>query len=166
MTIARRSAVLLGGLALAVLAGCAGSDKPKPTPLVELSPKIAGRQVWSAKVNGVDFPLGISVRAGRAHVAGNDGTVMALDAQTGALVWQGNAGARLSAGVGSDGRFAAVVTRDNEVVVMEGAMCCGGPACPHASPPRPWWRASACLSWVWTVWCTPLMPWTVGASGC
>jgi len=120
MTIARRSAVLLGGLALAVLAGCAGSDKPKPTPLVELSPKIAGRQVWAAKVNGVDFPLGISVRAGRAHVAGNDGTVLAIDAQTGALVWQGNAGARLSAGVGSDGRFAAVVTRDNEVVVMEG----------------------------------------------
>ncbi|TDM06366.1 MAG: outer membrane protein assembly factor BamB [Ideonella sp. MAG2] len=120
MKIARRSAVILGGLALVVLAGCAGGDRPKPTPLVELTPKIAGRQVWSAKVDGVQFPLGISVRAGRAHVAGNDGTVLALDAQTGATVWQANVGARLSAGVGSDGRFAAVVTRDNEVVVLEG----------------------------------------------
>lgn len=119
MTIVRRSALMMGALALSVLVGCAG-DKPKPTPLLEISPKIAGRQVWSAKVDGVNFPLGVSVRAGRAHVAGNDGTVLALDAQTGALVWRGNAGGRLSAGVGSDGRFAAVVTRDNEVVVMEG----------------------------------------------
>jgi outer membrane protein assembly factor BamB len=44
---------------------------------------------------------------------------MALDAATGREVWRGQAGARLSAGVGSDGRFAAVVTRDNDLVVLD-----------------------------------------------
>ena len=36
-----------------------------------------------------------------------------------ASCWRANAGAPLAAGVGSDGRFAAVVTRDNELVVFE-----------------------------------------------
>src|SRR5207244_3612237 len=43
----------------------------------------------------------------------------AYAAETGAEVWRGNAGAPLAAGVGSDGRYAAVVTRDNEVVAFD-----------------------------------------------
>jgi outer membrane protein assembly factor BamB len=44
---------------------------------------------------------------------------MALRSDNGQEIWRGNAGARLAAGVGSDGRYAAAVTRDNEVVVLE-----------------------------------------------
>lgn len=104
-------------LALGFL-GCA-SDKPKPTPLESVEAKIAGRQVWNARIEGVQFPLGVTVRDGQFIVAGNDGTVLALAAADGREQWRGNVGARISAGVGSDGRFAAVVTRGNELVVLE-----------------------------------------------
>lgn len=104
---------------LAVLAGCA-ADKPKPKPLEPVTPKIAGRQVWSAKLDSVRFPLSVVSRDGQFVVAGTDGTVMALDAQSGRQLWRVNAGAPLTAGVGSDGRFHAVVTADNRLVVFDG----------------------------------------------
>jgi len=106
-------------VALAVLAGCS-ADKPKPASLESLEPQIAGRQVWNTRLSDVTFPLSVTVRAGRFHVASDNGTVVALEAATGREVWRGEAGGRISAGVGSDGRYAAVVTRDNELVVMDG----------------------------------------------
>jgi outer membrane protein assembly factor BamB len=106
------------GVAVAALAACS-ADKPKPTPLETVAPQIAGRLVWSTRVDTLNFPMAPTLRDGQFIVAGGDGTVLALDAQTGREQWRGSAGARLSAGVGSDGRFAAVVTRDNDLVVLE-----------------------------------------------
>ncbi len=108
----------MASLLAAGLAGCA-ADKPKPTALEAISPQIAGRQVWSARVDSVQFPLAVAVRDGAFIVAGSDGTVLSLDAQSGRELWRGQAGDKLSAGVGSDGRFAAVVTRDNQLVVLD-----------------------------------------------
>jgi outer membrane assembly lipoprotein YfgL len=105
--------------AVLVIAGCAGSSKPKPQPLEPLTPKIGGTLAWSQRVDSVKFPLAVAVTKGQFTVAGDDGTVLALDAESGREVWRGNAGAKLSAGVGSDGRFAAVVTRDGELVVFD-----------------------------------------------
>ncbi len=102
----------------AALVGCA-ADKPKPAALEAVTPQIAGRQVWSARLDSVQFPLAVAVRDGAFIVAGTDGTVLSLDAQSGAERWRGQAGNKLSAGVGSDGRFAAVVTRDNELVLLD-----------------------------------------------
>lgn len=115
-----RSTWRLAALALVctLLAACA-ADKPKPTPLEAVTAQIAGRQVWNAKLDAVQFPLAVTVRDGHFIVAGTDGTVLALDAASGREVWRGQAGARLSAGVGSDGRRAAVVTVDNELVVLD-----------------------------------------------
>jgi len=119
----RRLAVPLSwgaaGLALALLAGC-GATKPKPTPLQPVVAKIAGRQVWSAKIDGVRFPLAPVVRDGNFIVASSGGMLLALEAATGRQVWSANAGAQLSAGVGSDGRFHAVVTVNNQLVVFDG----------------------------------------------
>ena len=103
---------------VAALLGCA-ADKPEPMKLELATPMIAGRQVWNSTVGGVQFPLAVTVREGAFIVAGSDGLVLALDAQTGGERWRGQAGATLSAGVGSDGRLAAVVTVDNELVVLE-----------------------------------------------
>lgn len=113
--VALRSAALLAALALA---GCS-SDKPKPSPLEPFTPRIAGRVVWSTGIGAIDFPLGVAVRDGRFIAAASNGTVLALDAETGAEAWRAQVGAGLSAGVGSDGRFTSVVTRDNEVVTIE-----------------------------------------------
>jgi outer membrane assembly lipoprotein YfgL len=114
--LSRRLAALA---AVLVIAGCAGSSKPKPQPLEPLTPKIGGTLAWSQRVDSVKFPLAVAVTKGQFTVAGDDGTVLALDAESGREVWRGNAGAKLSAGVGSDGRFAAVVTRDGELVVFD-----------------------------------------------
>lgn len=103
---------------LAALGGCA-SDKPEPMKLEPVTAQIAGRQVWYAYVGSVQFPLAAVARDGAFIVAGSDGLVLAVDAQTGVDRWRGQAGGKLSAGVGSDGRVAAVVTLDNELVVLE-----------------------------------------------
>ena len=121
MTLARigllsRAAAAIG-LAAALL-GCA-ADKPDPMKLEPVTAQIAGRQVWHSAVGGVKFPLSVTVRDGAFIAAGSDGLVVAIDAQTGVDRWRGQAGGKLSAGVGSDGRIAAVVTVDNELVVLE-----------------------------------------------
>ncbi len=116
----RQGWLLVAGVAVvAGLVGCA-ADKPKPAVLETVSAQIAGRQVWNARVDSVQFPLAVAVREGKFIVAGTDGTVLSLDAATGRELWRGQAGGKLSAGVGSDGQRAAVVTVDNELVVLDG----------------------------------------------
>ncbi len=108
-------------LAAAFMAvACSSTDRPKPTPLENFTPSIAGRQVWSLRLTSVTFPLGVAVRDGKLFSASDDGTVVALQADSGTELWRASAGAPLSAGVGSDGRFASVVTRDNDVVTLAG----------------------------------------------
>lgn len=120
MTVASRLGPWRAGLVVAVLAGCAsGPDKPKPTPLEPFKPAIAGKQVWSQRVDGIDFPLSVAVHGETFTVASRGGTVLALQAATGRELWRASVGDRLSAGVGSDGRHAAVVTRDGELVTIE-----------------------------------------------
>jgi outer membrane assembly lipoprotein YfgL len=114
--------VLVGAAAAVVLvaglAGCA-SDRPKPTPLQEFTPKLAARQAWKAQVDRVSFPLTPTVREGRVHVASDTGAVQAIDVVTGQVAWEARLNVRIAAGVGSDGRRAAVVTQDNQLVVLE-----------------------------------------------
>jgi outer membrane assembly lipoprotein YfgL len=112
------ASVVAASLLVALLAGCA-SPKPKPAPLEEFAPRISGRAVWQASIGKIGFPLVVPVRDGRFIVADDGGTVLALDADTGREAWRADVGARLSAGVGSDGRTAAVVTREGELVAIE-----------------------------------------------
>lgn len=121
MRLARFESMFIGGALLCAvlsLVGCS-ADKPQPRPLDSLAPKIVGNAAWNASVNGVDFPLAVAVNGGLFTVAASDGTVLALDATSGREVWRASAGAKIAAGVGSDGRFAAVVTRDGELVIFE-----------------------------------------------
>jgi outer membrane protein assembly factor BamB len=115
----RMSAGLALLLAAALLAGCSSTERPKPAQLEANVPLLSVRQVWSAQIGAVDFPLDVRVQADRVYVASSAGVVAALDAASGKDLWRANLSEALSAGVGSDGRLAAVVTRGNEVVVLD-----------------------------------------------
>ncbi|MFD1710739.1 outer membrane protein assembly factor BamB [Ottowia sp. GY511] len=108
-------------LAAVVLAGCAsGSARPKPA---ELPPNVAlmgVRAAWTARIPAVNFPLQVRVLGSQVLLAGSDGSLVTLDANTGGEVARANAGAALSAGVGGDGKTTAVVTRDNVVIALQG----------------------------------------------
>ena len=115
---ARGLAISLAASAAVVLAGCA-ADKPKPTPLENLTPRIAASQVWEARIGTVGFPMVPTVSGGVFYVASGSGDVVALQADSGAPLWRASAGGAISAGVGSDGRYTSVVTRGNEVVTFD-----------------------------------------------
>jgi outer membrane protein assembly factor BamB len=112
--------VLAVGAMLLALAGCAsGPEKPKPTELGPNPALIQVRLAWTARIGPVEFPLEARVQGGAVTLAASDGTVAALDGATGRDLWRGTAGAAIGAGTGSDGRLAAVVTRSNDLVVLE-----------------------------------------------
>jgi len=111
----RATLALLGLLVL----GACSSDKPKPTPLENFTAKIAGMQAWNLSIGRIDFPLVPAVRGGTFYVAAGNGDVLAVQAETGAVAWRASAGDAIAAGVGSDGRYASVVTRGNEVVTFD-----------------------------------------------
>lgn len=111
-------AALLGGAAL--LAACSGSPRPKPTPLESLTPAIAGRVVWSQRVDGAPEPSAVAVAGERFVVASAGGTLAAFEAESGREAWRVAVGQPLATGPGTDGRHTAVVTRGGEVVVVEG----------------------------------------------
>lgn len=120
-----RLAAAVGAVALAAgLAGCSmmpsifGSDKPKPAELPPNAALIAVRPAWTARVGAVTLPLTVSVNGGTIALAGGDGTVAVIDAATGRDVWRASAGGPLAAGVGSDGKLVAVVSRANELVAL------------------------------------------------
>jgi outer membrane protein assembly factor BamB len=105
-------------LCLGLVACSSTPDKLKPAPLNAPASVIATNKVWTAQIGAADAPLTPVVAAGRVFVASSSGTVAALDAATGQDIWRTDVGGALGAGVGSDGQTAAVVTRENELVVL------------------------------------------------
>ena len=119
----RTHAALVALVALAaigLLAGCAsGSDKPKPAELGPNAALISVRQAWSTRIGQVSFPVDAKVNGNVITVASSDGTVAGLDGATGQDRWRVSVGTAISAAAGADGRYAAVVTKGNQLVVLE-----------------------------------------------
>ncbi|MBI2732572.1 MAG: outer membrane protein assembly factor BamB [Aquabacterium sp.] len=103
----------------AVLAAC-GSSKPSPASLESLStPNVRLTTVWSQRVGSVDGQLSLAVSNGVVTTASTDGDIVSFDLVTGKERWRAQAKADLSAMVGSDGRYAAVVTQANELLAFD-----------------------------------------------
>ena len=102
------------------LAGCAsGPDGPKPAELGPNTALLGIRQAWVTKTGEIGFPLDVKVVGSTVTVASSSGVLQLIDARTGADVWRVDVSTALSAGVGSDGVFTAVVSRDNQLIVLE-----------------------------------------------
>jgi outer membrane protein assembly factor BamB len=120
------TAVLAAG---ALLAGCA-DDVAKPTPLEPLPAKISGHEVWKLSLGGAAFSSltgsagfaaqGVTAAGNNFVIGALNGALVSVDADTGKENWRADAGGRLSTGIGSDGRFSAVVTRDGDLVTLDG----------------------------------------------
>ncbi len=110
--------VALAGLCVA-LAACSGPSRPKPTEIQGVPVLQDMRSSWTANVGKIDFPLVASVREDRIALANSQGVVAVLDATTGKDIWRLRLDQAISAGVGSDGQQLAVVTRNNELVVLQ-----------------------------------------------
>ena len=112
------SLVLALGLGLA---GCGTSvEAPKPADLGPNIPLLSVRTAWTAQIGAVQFPLALRPVGNTVFVAASDGTVAALDARTGQDLWRMSVKSPVSSGVGSDGRYVAVVTQGNELVMIDG----------------------------------------------
>lgn len=107
------------------LAGCSlwggSAERQKPADLAVNVPVMGVRQAWIAQLGSMsEAPLVAHVLGTTVTLASKEGTVIALDAHTGGDVWRIKLGERLAAGVGSDGRWTAVVSEGSELIVMDG----------------------------------------------
>ena len=118
----KTAAVATAALALAGCGLFSSSSGPKPAPLPPLERAQDVRVLWTAQVGGADRFVFTPAAAGDSvYAAGRDGTVVRLDAASGAERWRASTERRLSAGVGGDGRIAAVATEDGEVIALDAA---------------------------------------------
>ncbi len=107
-------------VAVCLVAACSSTpDGPKPTELGPNAALLGVRLAWSSKIGDVNFPMDVKVTGNTVTLASSSGVVAAIDARTGGDIWRASLGTPLAAGAGSDGRYAAVVTRNNELVVLD-----------------------------------------------
>lgn len=114
-----RKCTIFSLLPVLLLGACAGPDKPKSVDLGPNTPLIGVRSAWNARVGNIGFPLQMRVVGDRVYVADTNGDVAAIDSNSGGDVWRTALSTKLTAGVGSDGRYAAVVSAANEVIVLD-----------------------------------------------
>ena len=107
-------------ISIVILGGCFGGvKKPQPAELQPVVALVSARQSWTSRIGPVNFPLETTVSGTSVGVAGGDGSVALIDARTGGDIWRLTLNTPIAAGVGSDGKLLAVVTRANEVVAMQ-----------------------------------------------
>lgn len=110
--------IFLISLIAVFFSACAGPERPKPVGLGPNVPLIGIKPVWTAQIGAVGFPLQIQAAGDSVFVAGSEGVVAQINATTGKDTWRIALGAELTAGVGADGRYAAVVSRANQLIVI------------------------------------------------
>ena len=104
---------------LAALAACSSTiQRPKPAEITSVEVQQEIRPLWDLRLSKVNLSLVAHVSQGRVALADSQGTVAVIDAQTGKDVWRVTLDQPITAGVGGDDNLLAVVTRNNDVVVL------------------------------------------------
>ncbi len=113
-----QAATYLIAFSLLLTACSSAPEKPKPAELAPNVALVGVKPVWSNRVGEIGYSVELAVVGNTVFAAGGDGTVSAMDAASGRDLWRASVGAPVAAGVGSDGKRAAVVTRGNDLVVL------------------------------------------------
>ena len=125
---------IAAAMSLAALAGCSSlpslsslnpfsksAPRNPPAALVEFKPTLVVRSAWTASIGKAgSFVFSPAASDGSIFAAAADGSVARFDAATGRQLWRINAGAPLSAGVGTDGKTVAVATDKGMVIAFDG----------------------------------------------
>lgn len=112
----RRWALGLVFFVLGAVSACS-TPKPEPLPLAPLLPVVETDLVWSQQLGVAAETMRPHTTSGRIWLANAAGTLSVLNSQTGEPLWRLDLGQPVVTGVGSDGHTAAVITRDNHLVV-------------------------------------------------
>jgi len=126
----RRYVALLVCCTVILLAGCSSTSVEPPAELIEFSPELTVKTVWSAQVGlGIgdkDLRLSPYMEDGVLYVNDHRGVVMALQADTGKQRWQVDLGESLSSGPGvgegkvliggADGQVVALAVEDGKIL--------------------------------------------------
>ena len=112
------AAIISIAAVVSVTACSSNTKRPQPVELGAVTPLVAAPQIWTSRVGPVTFALQPGVANNTISLASDDGTVVLLDALTGRDIWRVALASPISAGVGSDGSTAAVVTKSNELVTL------------------------------------------------
>jgi outer membrane protein assembly factor BamB len=115
------TAPLLLCAVLLAMSGCSVFSTKDPLPnLPAATEPGALTKSWSASVGKGGVGFAPTLVNNQIFAAALDGTVVRLNAVDGTVAYRVNVGKELSAGVGSDGNTAVVVSRDGEVIALEG----------------------------------------------
>ncbi len=128
-------ALAVGTLAVAMLSGCSSvknlfgsksKDKAgEPTELVDITPSVSVKALWTASVGKGEDTLGIGqhpvVVDGRVFAAAVEGGVSALDLQTGQQAWRYDSKLPLSGGPGAGEGLVVVGSLEGDVIALDAA---------------------------------------------
>jgi outer membrane protein assembly factor BamB len=129
MNLSRPALRLLLLAPVLLLSGCSWLDKldkkdePQPAELTRIEDEVRLRQVWSVNVGdgqGEEFNrLKPHYDNGKVFAASNDGTVQAVDAETGKTLWRQRSDYVITGGVGFDNGRVLVGTENSLVVAFD-----------------------------------------------
>lgn len=119
----RAGSAVVALAAVGILGGCGlFSSKPdhEPTPLTEIKQGLAVKQIWTASVGKSGEYSFAPVSVGNAvFAAGANGSIVRLDASTGAVTWTAKVGDDITAGPGSDGETTVVANQKGDVIAFD-----------------------------------------------
>ncbi|MEY2659848.1 MAG: outer membrane protein assembly factor BamB [Pseudomonadota bacterium] len=113
-----RSARLCVWALCGFLVACSGVSRPKPVELSQVPQTLAAETLWRTSIGRVRAPMvPLWTGAGSVVLASDESEILVLQGSNGQVLERTALNQPLSAGVGSDGRRHAIVTRNNELMV-------------------------------------------------